>query len=115
MRAATYTFVGLSVGLVLLGTSCSRLPLTMPFWQDCCEDDRELGLTYLAEEDRFPVAAPVQGRARDVAPGEGETITKPGLLSKYNPFKDVLGDDGDAPAPATQDEEQGFFRNLWPF
>lgn len=111
MRAATYIFVGLSAGLVLLSASCSRLP----FRQDCCENDRELGLTYLTEADRFPVAAPVQGHARDVAPGEGETITKPGLLSKYNPFKDVLGDDGDAPAPATQDEEQGFFRNLWPF
>lgn len=104
---------GLSVGLVLLGAGCSRLPFGMPFWEDCCAADRDLGLTYLGEEERFPVAAPVQGRARDVAPGEGETITKPGLLSKFNPFKDVLG--GDAPAPAAEDEEQGFFRNLWPF
>lgn len=115
MRAASSTLAGLSVGLVLLGAGCSRLPFSMPFWEDCCEDDRQLGLTYLGEDERFPAAAPVRGRARDVAPGEGETITKPGLLSKYNPFKDVLGDDGDAPAPAAEDEEQGFFRNLWPF
>lgn len=75
-----------------------------------------MGLGYLNEADRFSVAAPPHGHARDVAPGEGETITKPGLLSKYNPLKGLLGDNDDASATSiSPGEEDGFFRNLLPF
>lgn len=34
MRAASSMLAGLSVGLVLPGAGCSRLPVSMPFWED---------------------------------------------------------------------------------
>ena len=95
----------------MLGASCSWLP----FSRGCCEDDRNLGLTYLQEPEQFPTATPTYGRARDTDPGAGETITKPGLLSKYNPFKGLVGDAGDERRASSADDEDGFFGDLFPF
>ena len=102
--------VVLCASLIALGASCSWLP----FSKGCCEDDRNLGITYLQEPEQFPTAPPVYGRARDTEPGAGETITKPGLLSKYNPFKGLLGDDEDEQV-ASSDDDEGFLGNLFPF
>lgn len=100
----------LCASLIVLGVSCSWLP----FNKGCCEGDRNLGLSYLQESEQFPAAPSAYGRARDIDPGAGETITKPGLLSKYNPFKGFVGDDEDGPVAASDDDD-GFFGNLFPF
>ena len=104
-----YILAVLCASLLVLGASCSRLP----FSKGCCDDDRDLGVTYLQEPGQFQTAAPTYGRARDIDPGAGETITKPGLLSKYNPLKGFMSDDEDEPVAASDDE--GFFGNLLPF
>ena len=100
----------LCASLIVLGASCSWLP----FSKGCCDDDRVLGITYLQEPGQFPTATPTYGRARDIDPGAGEIITKPGLLSKYNPLKGFMGDDEDEPV-VSSDDEDGFFGNLFPF
>ena len=107
---SAYIRAVLCVSLIVFGASCSWLP----FNKGCCEDDRNLGITYLQEPEQFPTATPAYGRARDIDPGSGETITKPGLISKYNPFKGFLGDDEDEPV-VSSDDEDGFFGNLFPF
>ncbi len=99
----------LCASLIVFGASCSWLP----FSRGCCDDDRDLGVTYLQEPGQFQTAAPTYGRARDIDPGAGETITKPGLLSKYNPLKGFMDDDEDEPVASSDDE--GFFGNLFPF
>lgn len=106
---SAYIRAVLCVSLIVFGASCSRLP----FSKGCCEDDRNLGITYLQEPEQFPTATPAYGRARDIDPGSGETITKPGLLSKYNPFKGFMDDDEDEPVASSDDD--GFFGNLFPF
>ncbi len=95
----------------MFGASCSWLP----FSKGCCEDDRNLGLTYLQEPEQFPTATPTYGSARDIDPGAGETITEPGLLSKYNPFKGFVGDDEGERRASSGDDEDGFFGDLLPF
>ena len=99
----------LCASLIVFGASCSWLP----FSRGCCDDDRDLGVTYLQEPGQFQTATPTYGRARDIDPGAGETITKPGLLSKYNPFKGFMDEDEDEPVAASDDD--GFFGNLFPF
>lgn len=95
--------------LIVFGASCSWLP----FSRGCCDNDRDLGVTYLQEPGQFQTATPTYGRARDIDPGAGETITKPGLLSKYNPLKGFMDEDEDEPVASSDDE--GFFGNLFPF
>ena len=108
---SAYIRAVLCASLIVFGASCSWLP----FSKGCCEDDRNLGLTYLQEPEQFPAATPAYGRARDTDPGAGETITKPGLLSKYNPFKGLVGDAGDERRASSTDDEDGFFGGLLPF
>ena len=110
VKAPTYIRAVLCASLIVFGASCSWLP----FSRGCCDDDRDLGVTYLQEPGQFQTATPTYGRARDIDPGAGETITKPGLLSKYNPFKGFMDDDEDEPA-ASSDDDEGFFGNLFPF
>ena len=106
---SAYIRAVLCASLIVFGASCSWLP----FSRGCCDDDRNLGITYLQEPEQFLTATPAYGRARDTEPGAGETITKPGLLSKYNPFKSFLGDDDEQ--VVSSDDEDGFFGNLFPF
>ncbi len=107
---SVYIRAVLCASLIAFGASCSWLP----FSRGCCDDDRNLGITYLQEPGQFPTATPAYGRARDIDPGAGETITKPGLLSKYNPFKGFIGD-GEDEQVASSDDDEGFFGNLLPF
>ncbi len=106
---SAYIRAVLCASLIVFGASCSWLP----FSRGCCDDDRNLGITYLQEPEQFPTATPAYGRARDTEPGAGETITKPGLLSKYNPFKSFLGDNDEQ--GVSSDDDEGFFGNLFPF
>ena len=106
----SYKLCVLCCSVILFGLSCSWIP----FNKDCCDADRDLGLTYLKEPGQFTTATPAYGSARDYEPAPGETITKPGLLSKYNPLKGIIGDDADEQV-ASSDDEEGFFRNLFPF
>ncbi len=97
----------LYASMVVFGASCSWLP----FSRGCCNEDRQLGVAYLQEPGQFQTATPQYGRARDVDPGAGETVTKPSLLSKYNPFKGFMDED----EPAASSDDGGFFGNLLPF
>lgn len=98
------------VALVLVTSSCSWLP----FSKDCCDGDRVRGLSYLQEDGQFQTKTLTRANSRVNEPAPGETITKQGLLSKYNPFKSLM-DAGDESAPTASDDEEGVFRNLLPF
>jgi hypothetical protein len=121
--------------LLILCGSCSRV--FGPKEVECCEKTaaccheqmcclprytKAAGL----EPKPFTTAAPVYGTAQDLEPPPGAVIVKPGLLSRFNPFRRSA--DGQKPqdqsrnGQANQDtatdekkEDKGFFGRLLPF
>jgi hypothetical protein len=74
------------------------------------------------EPKSFTTETPVYGTAQDLEPQPGETITKPGLLSRWNPFGSSedgqsKADDAEKAAekPEEEKEDEGFFGRLLPF
>lgn len=69
------------------------------------------------EPKPFTPEAPVYGTAQELDPKPGETMTKPGLLSRLNPF----GRSGDeqpseeGSAAEEEKEDKGFLERLLPF
>lgn len=125
--------------LGLLGGACSRW--LFPQKVQCCEEKASCCHDQMCCLPRYakaagrdpkvftPEAPVVYGLARDLEPRPGETITKPGLLSRLNPFDSAEdekksqdqseSEDAEQNAAAEekeeQEEEQGFFRRLLPF
>lgn len=121
--------------LCLLGGACSRW--LFPQKVQCCEEkascchDQMCCLPRYAkaagqEPKAFTPETPVvYGLSRDLEPKPGETITKPGLLSRFNPFgssEDEKAQEQSASEGSEQqvsaeekEEEKGFFRRLLPF
>lgn len=122
--------------LGLLGSACSRW--LFPQKVECCEKKASCCHEQMCCLPRYaraaghepkaftPEAPVVYGLARDLEPKHGETITKPGLLSRLNPFGSAeeekksqnksKSEDTEQDASAEeQKEEQGFFRRLLPF
>jgi len=120
--------------LCLLASACSRW--LFPQKVQCCEAKAACCHTQMCCLPRYAQAAGkepkdftpetpvVYGLARDLEPKPGETITKPGLLSRFNPFGSSEGekaqeksDEGGEQKASAEDkgEEKGFFRRLLPF
>jgi hypothetical protein len=113
---------------VFASSSCSWL--FPPKRVECCEKTAACCYEQMCCLPRYAKAAgqepkpfttdvPLYGTAQDLEPKPGETITKPGLLSRLNPF---AGDDGERPAEdddaaeaGKERDEKGFFDRLLPF
>lgn len=71
------------------------------------------------EPKPFTPEAPVYGTAQEFDPKPGETITKPGLLSRLNPFggseDEQSSQEGHAADAEEEKDDKGFFERLLPF
>jgi hypothetical protein len=70
------------------------------------------------EPKLFTPEVPVYGTAQDLEPKPAETITKPGLLSRLNPFggtEDEQKQSTDDTAVEAEKDDKGFFDRLLPF
>ncbi|MCS6924595.1 MAG: hypothetical protein NZ578_01715 [Candidatus Binatia bacterium] len=71
------------------------------------------------EPKPFTPEAPVYGTAQELDPKPGETITKPGLLSRLNPFgrsEDEQPSQAESTADAEEEkDDKGFLERLLPF
>lgn len=70
------------------------------------------------EPKPFTPEVPTYGTAQDLEPQPGETITKPGLLSRFNPFGGVEDEQqrtNGAEPTQEENEDTGFFDRLLPF
>ncbi|MGH7962685.1 MAG: hypothetical protein ACRERD_12805 [Candidatus Binatia bacterium] len=121
--------------LSVLGGACSRW--LFPQKVQCCEEKAACCHEQMCCLPRYakaagrepkaftPEAPVVYGLAQDLEPKPGETITKPGLLSRLFSFggdedkksQEQSETEGTEQSAATEEpeEEQGFFRSLLPF
>ena len=66
----------------------------------------------------FTPTVPVYGKPEDFEPAPGETITKPGFFTRFNPFRspaDSSAQDTESEPTGDDEKEGGFFDWLSPF
>jgi hypothetical protein len=128
MKKLSYLVIFWSFGvMVFASSSCSWLFSAKKV--ECCEKTAACCYEQMCCLPRYVKAAgqepkpftpevSVYGRAEDFEPQPGETITKPGLLSRWNPFASSDDNQPQAqqePSPEEPTEEKGFFGRLLPF
>ena len=128
MKKLSYLIILWIFGIsVFASSSCSWLSSAKKV--ECCEKTAACCHEQICCLPRYAKAAgqepkpftpevPVYGTAEDFEPQPGETITKPGLLSRLNPFGSEEDNQPQAPqedTPEEQAEEKGFFGRLLPF
>ena len=124
-KTGTYKSYAFLLGFLFLAYACSWGPFGKRK-VECCEKEAACCHEQVCclpryaraagkEPKSFTSSVPVYGSARDFEPAPGETITKPGLLSKYNPFKGFIEDEEEEAKPAPSEEDESFLSSLWPF